>query len=114
MCVTYYEEFGKIRSFEFVKNCFTDCQSIQNNALAGYFVQTACVNLKQILHNVINISDFEWRLQCWEMLLRYLFACSKVHYARYENFYINFLAYVKATHPKTETKAKLRQVAMTV
>ena len=74
----------------------------------------ACVNLKQNLHNVINISDFEWRLQCWEMLLRYLFACNKVHYARYGNFYINFLAYVKATHPKTETKAKLRQVAMTV
>ena len=41
MCVTHYEEFGKIRAFEFVKKYFTDYQCVKDNALAGKVGKTA-------------------------------------------------------------------------
>ena len=69
VCVIHYEEFGKIRSLEFVKKHLTDYQSVKHNVLAGKFGKTAqsrfqycnLVNLKQMLHYVINqsISDFD-------------------------------------------------------
>ena len=38
--VTYYEEFGKIRSLKFVKKSLTDYQSVKDNVLAGKFGNT--------------------------------------------------------------------------
>ena len=70
--VTHYEEFGKIRSLEFVKKYLAGFLSVKDNALAGKFGKTAqsrfqyciLVNLQQKLHYVINITDFDYRLQC--------------------------------------------------
>ena len=64
VCVTHYEEFGKIRSFEFAKK-EPHSLSVKNNALAGKFGKPAqsrfqycnLVNLQQILHYVISISN---------------------------------------------------------
>ena len=63
--VTHYEEFGNIRSLEFVKMQLTGYQSVKDNALAGKFGKTVqsryqycnLVNLQQMLHYVTNISD---------------------------------------------------------
>ena len=37
VCLTHYEEFGKVRSLEFVKKHLTDDNSVKDNALAGKF-----------------------------------------------------------------------------
>ena len=66
-CVSNFEEFGKIRSLEFVKKYVNDYESIENNVLAGIFGKTAhswfqycnLVNLQQLLHYVINTSYFD-------------------------------------------------------
>ena len=68
-CATHNEEFRKIRSLEFVKKCLTDYRYVKDNALAGRFGEIAqyrfqycnLVNLQQMLHYVINVSDFDQR-----------------------------------------------------
>ena len=37
VCVTHYEEFGRIATIEFVKKYLTDYQSVNDKALAGEF-----------------------------------------------------------------------------
>ena len=67
VCLTHYEEFGKVRSLEFVKKHLTDDNSVKDNALAGKFGNTSqsrfqycnLVNLHQMLHYVMNIYDFD-------------------------------------------------------
>ena len=41
VCVIHYEEFGKIRSLEFMKKHLTGYQSVKDDALAGKFGKTA-------------------------------------------------------------------------
>ena len=63
MCVTHYEELGRITSLEFVKKYLKDYQSVKDKALAGKFGRTAqylfqycnLLNLQQIFHYVSNI-----------------------------------------------------------
>ena len=66
--VCYYEElFSKIRFLEFAKKYLTNYQSVKDNALTIKLGKTTqsrfqyynLVNLHQILHYVINISDFD-------------------------------------------------------
>ena len=41
VCLTHYEEFGKVRSLEFVKKHLTDDNSVKDNALARKFGNTS-------------------------------------------------------------------------
>ena len=91
MCVTHYEEFDKIRSLESVKKCLTDYESIKYNALPGHFGKTAqywlqychLVSLQEMLHDAVNINEFDWRLQCWKVLLPHCLGYNKAHCVRY-------------------------------
>ena len=47
-CVTHYEEFGKIRSLEFVKKCLIDYQSVKDNAkncVICFFIRNSIFHL---------------------------------------------------------------------
>ena len=67
-----YLGFESEFEFEFVKKYLAGFLSVKDNALAGKFGKTAqsrfqyciLVNLQQKLHYVINITDFDNRLQC--------------------------------------------------
>ena len=87
-----------------VKKYLSLCNSVHVNlnlGLTGRYWMTYCwlVDLLHIFHYAINQNNYDLRLAVWEEMLPFYFVFNKVHYARYEPYYINQLQYLQNTHP---------------
>ena len=57
------------------------------------------VDRQQKLHYAINTKNYNLCLLIWKESLPMWFPTNKIHYARYETFYVKFLEYLQDTHP---------------
>ena len=52
-----------------------------------------------MLHYAVNTNNYDLRIIIWKELLPLFFATNRIHYARYDTYYIQSLEHIESTHP---------------
>ena len=52
-----------------------------------------------MIHNAVQINDFDLRMIAWKKMLPFFFAMNKTNYSRYDSYYLRMLESIELQYP---------------